>query len=70
MSFGDASFELTGAVRSYDDVGAIVTAARSVGWNVSTPQARKDAAGAWGFLVRGDRPAAPAAPQPSPLASQ
>ena len=57
MSFDDDAFSLEGAVRSYEDVGGVVAAARAAGWEVSTPQARRDATGAWTFIVRGSRSA-------------
>lgn len=55
-TFEDDGFQMEGRLRSYEDVDAIAAAARHAGLTVDQPQARKDAQGAWSFVIRGVRP--------------
>jgi hypothetical protein len=61
MTFEDASFELQGRLRSYEQVDAIASAARQAGLDVPPPQARKVSEGLWSFTLRGARPGKAAA---------
>lgn len=53
MIFDGASFELNGRIASYERVDALAAAARSAGYAVAPPDARRTAEGSWQFTLRG-----------------
>ncbi|HEY7115774.1 MAG TPA: GspL/Epsl periplasmic domain-containing protein [Tepidisphaeraceae bacterium] len=55
LTFNEASVELQGHCRAYEDADVLVAAAKSAGMDVPPPQMRKDADGQWSFVVRGNR---------------
>jgi hypothetical protein len=55
MTFEDASFELTGRLRSYEQVDALASAGRGGGFEVPPPQTRRQDDGSWAFTLRGTR---------------
>ena len=55
MTFNDTSLQFEGKARVYEDIDALVAAARSAGMDVPTPQMRKNAGGRWNFLLRGSK---------------
>jgi hypothetical protein len=59
MTFEDAGFELEGRT-TYTDLSPLVAAARSAGYSVAPPVARREADGAFGFTLHGTRERTPA----------
>ena len=59
MTFEDDRFELEGRT-TYTDLSPLVAAARSAGYTVAPPVARRDADGAFAFTLNGTRDKPPA----------
>jgi hypothetical protein len=55
MSFDGASFDMTGQVNDPADIQAITASARSAGFELATPQARRQSNGTWSFTISGTR---------------
>jgi hypothetical protein len=55
MTFEPASFQLGGRLRSYEQVDALVTAARQGGFDVPPPQTLRNDDGSWTYTLRGTR---------------
>jgi hypothetical protein len=55
MMFDGAAFELNGRIASYELADALAAAARSAGYTVAPPEARRAADGSWQFTLRGGK---------------
>jgi hypothetical protein len=58
MTFDDTSFEMTGRLRSHEQVDALAAAARHGGFDLPPPQTLRNDDGTWTFTLRGARSSA------------